>query len=214
MTIGTAPDSGNRMTAERIERRDLVIGGGGFAGLALAIALRQGLGETFTVDGRRSGARRGHVEATRAPRRSRPRRGGCSRRSASGMRSPARRSRSSTWWSPTPSCEDAVRPTFLTFAGEVEPGEPFAHMIENRHLIDALVGEGEGGRRRAARRPRWRVSRVRRASSRCGLPTARQFPRGCWSRADGARSAIREQAGIASARLELRPVGHRHHGGA
>ena len=29
--------------------------------------------------------------------------------------------------------EDAVRPAFLTFAGEVEEGEPFAHMIENRH---------------------------------------------------------------------------------
>ena len=27
---------------------------------------------------------------------------------------------------------DAVRPVFLTFAGEIEPGEPFAHMIENR----------------------------------------------------------------------------------
>ena len=28
--------------------------------------------------------------------------------------------------------DDAVRPVFLTFAGDVEPGEPFAHMIENR----------------------------------------------------------------------------------
>src|SRR3977135_2781806 len=35
--------------------------------------------------------------------------------------------------------EDATRPVFLTFAGDVEPGEPFAHMVENRHLIDALV---------------------------------------------------------------------------
>ena len=35
--------------------------------------------------------------------------------------------------------DDAVRPVFLTFAGEVEPGEPFAHMIENRYLIDALA---------------------------------------------------------------------------
>ena len=35
--------------------------------------------------------------------------------------------------------DDAVRPTFLTFGGEVEEGEPFAHMIENRLLIDALV---------------------------------------------------------------------------
>jgi 2-octaprenyl-6-methoxyphenol hydroxylase len=29
---------------------------------------------------------------------------------------------------------------FLTFRRpEVEPGEPFAHMVENRFLIDALV---------------------------------------------------------------------------
>ncbi|HEY4746423.1 MAG TPA: hypothetical protein VIH38_02625, partial [Steroidobacteraceae bacterium] len=31
------------------ERADVLIGGGGFAGLALAIALRQALGSTFSV---------------------------------------------------------------------------------------------------------------------------------------------------------------------
>ena len=39
--------------------------------------------------------------------------------------------------------DDAVRPTFLTFGGEVEQGEPFAHMIENRHLVDALVAKAK-----------------------------------------------------------------------
>ena len=38
---------------------------------------------------------------------------------------------------------DPVRPVFLTFGGEVAPGEPFAHMIANRTLNKAL-------RRRAA----------------------------------------------------------------
>lgn len=38
---------------------------------------------------------------------------------------------------------DPVRPVFLTFGGEVAPGEPFAHMIMNRDLNGAL-------RRRAA----------------------------------------------------------------
>src|SRR5258708_36130004 len=33
---------------------------------------------------------------------------------------------------------DAVRPVFLTFGGEIEPGEPFAHMIENGRLVAAL----------------------------------------------------------------------------
>ncbi len=39
--------------------------------------------------------------------------------------------------------EDATRPVFLTFGGEVEPGEPFAHMVENRLLIDALTARAE-----------------------------------------------------------------------
>ncbi len=39
--------------------------------------------------------------------------------------------------------EDATRPTFLTFGGHVEPGEPFAHMVENRRLIDELVIRAE-----------------------------------------------------------------------
>jgi 2-octaprenyl-6-methoxyphenol hydroxylase len=38
---------------------------------------------------------------------------------------------------------DPVRPVYLTFGGEVAPGEPFAHMVENRVLNGAL-------RRRAA----------------------------------------------------------------
>src|SRR6201999_1906192 len=36
-------------TKQTSERVDVLIGGAGFAGLALAIALRQGLGETFAV---------------------------------------------------------------------------------------------------------------------------------------------------------------------
>jgi len=39
--------------------------------------------------------------------------------------------------------DDATRRCFLTFAGDVEPGEPFAHMVENRYLIDALVAQTE-----------------------------------------------------------------------
>ena len=38
---------------------------------------------------------------------------------------------------------DPVRPVFLTFDGEVAPGEPFAHMVANKVLNGAL-------RRRAA----------------------------------------------------------------
>ena len=34
---------------------------------------------------------------------------------------------------------DPVRPVFLTFDGEVEPGEPFAHMVESGALAAALI---------------------------------------------------------------------------
>jgi 2-octaprenyl-6-methoxyphenol hydroxylase len=34
---------------------------------------------------------------------------------------------------------DIARPLFLSFAGEVAPGEPFAHMVPNRTLVGALL---------------------------------------------------------------------------
>src|SRR5262249_60653630 len=44
--------------------------------------------------------------------------------------------------------DDAVRPVFLTFAGDVQPGEPFAHMVENGDVLAALVDKAKqaGGR--------------------------------------------------------------------
>ncbi|PLP56902.1 2-octaprenyl-6-methoxyphenyl hydroxylase [Mesorhizobium loti] len=38
---------------------------------------------------------------------------------------------------------DPVRPIFLTFDGEVAPGEPFAHMVANRDLNGALRHQAE-----------------------------------------------------------------------
>src|SRR5207237_8197252 len=35
--------------------------------------------------------------------------------------------------------DDLVRPVFLSFEGDLEPGEPFAHMVENARLLAALV---------------------------------------------------------------------------
>jgi 2-octaprenyl-6-methoxyphenol hydroxylase len=69
-----------------MKKADIVIAGGNLTGLSLAIALKQGLGESFSV-------------AVADPSLgSRPRRAACSRRSARGTRSPTARSRSSTWW--------------------------------------------------------------------------------------------------------------------
>jgi len=93
--------------------------------------------------------------------------------------------------------KDAVRPVFLTFAGEVEPGQPFAHMIENAPLNAALAAKarGEGIELRAIPvtqfdndGPRIAVSFADGGGVSASLLVA----------ADGARSRLREQAGIAT----------------
>jgi 2-octaprenyl-6-methoxyphenol hydroxylase len=93
--------------------------------------------------------------------------------------------------------DDAVRPTFLTFEGEVAPGEAFAHMIENRLLIDALVAKAKAlgiGLRPApvtGFENRGNVIDVHFAD---GAIVSVRLLVG----ADGARSQIRERAGIAT----------------
>src|ERR1700733_9431684 len=119
-------------------RRSIVICGGAFAGLALALALRQGLGPEIPVI---------VADPALATRPSRDPR-------ATAIVAACRRLFEALGvWDQVSAdsqaildmvvtdskLEDATRPVFLTFGGEVEPGEPFAHMIENRHLIDALV---------------------------------------------------------------------------
>src|SRR5476649_1922023 len=113
---------------------DVLIAGAGFAGLALAIALRQGLGGSFSVAVADPGL--GRTADTQDLR-------------ASAIAAAARRlfETIGVWQAVEKDAQpildmavtdsrlsDAMRPTFLTFGGEVEVGEPFAHMIENRLL--------------------------------------------------------------------------------
>jgi 2-octaprenyl-6-methoxyphenol hydroxylase len=97
--------------------------------------------------------------------------------------------------------DDAVRPTFLTFGGELEPGEPFAHMIENGPLLAALVERAtrDGVSLIAARvagysqPPSAGTARIVADLGERGSMTARLLVA-----ADGANSRVRECAGIAS----------------
>jgi len=184
------------MSGASLEKRDVVIVGAGFAGLALAIALRQALGDAFKVTVADPSLRHAQSKDPRA----------------TAIAAAARRlfEAIGVWDAVAGEAQpmldmvvtdskldDAVRPTFLTFGGEVEEGEPFAHMIENRHLVDALVAKAKeiGVDLRAtavdgfAHAPR--SIDVMLAD---GATVAARLLVG----ADGARSSIREQAGIAT----------------
>ncbi|HKM87316.1 MAG TPA: ubiquinone biosynthesis hydroxylase [Xanthobacteraceae bacterium] len=175
---------------------DVLIAGGGFAGLALAIALRQGLGSSFSVTVADPMLGKSHADDQRA----------------SAIVAAARRLLEAlgVWQSVADETQpivdmvvtdsrldDALRPVFLTFAGEIEPGEPFAHMIENRFLIAALEARAQaaGVALRASA-----VSKVTQDGEHvvAELNDGAVFNARLLVAADGARSSIRESAGIAT----------------
>jgi 2-octaprenyl-6-methoxyphenol hydroxylase len=177
-------------------QRSIVICGGAFAGLALAVALRQGLGADTPVI---------VADPALATRPSRDPR-------ATAIVAACRRlfETLGAWPQVAPTAqpildmvvtdsrlEDATRPVFLTFGGDVEPGEPFAHMVENRHLIDALVARAQ------AEGVDLRATAVTSYESRSDgidvtLADGSRIEASLLVAADGARSKLRERAGIAT----------------
>lgn len=174
--------------------RGIVIGGGAFAGLALALALRQGLGPDVPVI---------VADPALALRPSRDPR-------ATAIVAACRRlfEALGVWDEVAPTAqpildmvvtdsqlEDATRPVFLTFAGAIEPGEPFAHMVENRHLIDALAQRAE------AAGVDLRATAVTAYAARAEaidvtLGDGSVIDAALLVAADGAKSKLRERAGI------------------
>ncbi|WP_063685305.1 ubiquinone biosynthesis hydroxylase [Bradyrhizobium stylosanthis] len=174
----------------------IVIGGGAFAGLALALALRQGLGPEIPVivaDPALS------TRPSRDPR-------------ATAIVAACRRLFEviGAWDDVRGEAqpildmvvtdsrlEDATRPVFLNFAGDVAPGEPFAHMVENRRLIDALVVRAE------AAGIDLRATTVASYDARAEgidvtLGDGSVIAASLLVAADGARSKLRDRAGIAT----------------
>lgn len=177
-------------------QRSIVIGGGAFAGLGLALALRQGLGPEIPIV---------VADPAFAMRPSRDPR-------ASAIVAACRRLFEviGVWDQVAGTAqpildmvvtdsrlEDATRPVFLTFGGEVEPGEPFAHMVENRLLINALVAraEAEGIELNAVAVSSYDVQGE---GTRVTLSDGRMIDASLLIAADGAKSKLRERAGIAT----------------
>jgi len=177
-------------------QRSIVICGGAFAGLALALALRQGLGPDIPVIVADPAL---GLRPSRDPR-------------ATAIVAACRRlfEALGVWDQVAPTAQpitdmvvtdskldDATRPVFLTFVGDVEPGEPFAHMVENRHLIDALAAQTE------AAGVELRATAVASFDSRADgidvtLADGTVIEASLLVAADGARSRLRERAGIAT----------------
>ncbi|MGE3145498.1 MAG: ubiquinone biosynthesis hydroxylase [Pseudorhodoplanes sp.] len=174
---------------------DVLIGGGGFAGLSLAIALRQALGGGFAVAVVDPALERAGQDGR-----------------ASAIAAAARRlfETLGAWQAVAEDAQpildmvvtdsrldDAVRPTFLTFGGEIEPGEPFAHMIENAPLIAALTAKA-----RAAGVTLQTASvtdfETQGGSVAVRLSDGARIDAKLLVAADGARSRIRERAAIAT----------------
>ncbi|RZN31653.1 ubiquinone biosynthesis hydroxylase [Bradyrhizobium sp. Leo121] len=175
-------------------QRGIVICGGAFAGLALALALRQGLGTEIPVI---------VVDPALGQRPSRDPR-------ATAIVAACRRLFEAIGiWAEIADTtqpildmvvtdsrlDDATRPVFLTFAGDVEPGEPFAHMVENRLLIDELVAHAE------AAGIDLRASAVSTYEANADLVSVTladgsAIEASLLVAADGARSKLRERAGI------------------
>jgi 2-octaprenyl-6-methoxyphenol hydroxylase len=184
---------------ENPSRCDVLIGGAGFAGLALAIALKQALGPAYRVTVADPALDPALGRGVNDPR-------------ATAIVAAARRLFETIGvWQPVADeaqpildmritdsrLGDAVRPVFLTFDGDVEPGEPFAHMVENRPLLAALIERAK--REGVALVPQSVTGQANTPSHiEAQLSDGSTIAARLLVAADGARSGIRQRAGIAT----------------
>lgn len=178
------------------QRYDAVMAGGGLAGLTLALALRQGLGDSARL-------------AVADPAFAAPQPASTDLR-ASAIAAGARRlfealgvwERVEAEAQPILAMEitdsklgDAARPVFLSFDGEVEPGEPFAHMLPNAVLQDAMT---DLARERGVALLPTRIAGFTPGPARIGLRLGdgAEATSSLLAACDGGRSKLRALAGI------------------
>ena len=176
-------------------RADIVIGGGGMAGLALALALRDALGPDFAVL-----VADPLLDRTAADAR------------ASAFAAASRRlfEQIGIWDAVADKAQpildmvitdsrldDAMRPSFLTFDGEIEPGEPFAHMVANDVLVATLTQKAKASGITLRAETVTDFEKTDNGIS-VRLSAGERVTARLLVAADGARSAIRARAGIAT----------------
>src|SRR5690606_38605750 len=101
---------------------------------------------------------------------------------------------------------DIARPLFLSFDGDVAPGEPFAHMVPNRALAAALLDRLAGRATLVAPVEITGYSGDGAAAS-LTLRDGRTVRAPLIAAADGAMSALRGMAGIGVVTHDYRQVG-------
>ena len=172
---------------------DIVVAGAGYVGLVTAVAIKQAAPEldVLVVDAAPAGV---WERDTRA--------------SAIAAAAIRMLTRLGAWDAIAPEAEpiremivtdsrtsDPVRPVFLTFGGEAEPGEPFAHMVPNVALNGALRARAEalGIAIRAGAPVTGITDRPASIAVELGAETVEAR---LLVAADGVRSKIRDMAGI------------------
>lgn len=102
---------------------------------------------------------------------------------------------------------DVVRPVFLTFDGALEDGAPFAHMVPNGLLRQALEEAAETAGVRLLRPDGVERYRTEPSRSEVDLTSGGSLSASLLVAADGLRSRLRDQAGIRTMAWSYRQVG-------
>ena len=196
------PQSHDR--TETLERYDLVIAGGGYVGLSLALAVRRAVDLSILVVEPQPFARMREDERASAV-------AAAASRMLDGL---------GVWDTIEPEAEairdmivtdsklkDIVRPVLLTFEGDTGSGEPFAHMVPNGAMVGALQDAVEDAGVVLAERQS--VSDFVEESGRVliTLSSGKVVQASLLIAADGVRSRLRDLASISTVRFNYDQVG-------